>query len=139
MDKADIGFLLKRVTDKLHTRADAHMKALQLTLSQSRVLGYLDAQGGQATQKDLEVALGVTHPTIVGLVSRMEQNGFVVCYQDQSDRRNKVVAMTEKAKSVGGNLAAGVHQQEETMLRGLSEQEVTVLRHALKTIYQNLD
>ncbi len=139
MHEADIGFMLKQVTDKLHTRADAQMKRLQMTLSQSRVLGYLRAQGGQATQKDLEVALGVSHPTVVGLVSRMEQNGFVVCWQDQTDRRNKVVTLTEKARAVVEDLDAGVRQQEEIMLRGLTEQEVATLCHALKLIYQNLD
>lgn len=139
MHENNIGFLLKQVTDKLQTRADAKMKSWQLTLSQSRVLGYLDQQGGQATQRDLEAALSVSHPTVVGLVSRLEQNGFVTCWQDQADRRNKMVALTDKAKIMGAELAADVSRQEAHMLRGLSSEEVAALRHALKTIYQNLD
>lgn len=139
MHEDHIGFLLKQVTDKLQTRADAQMKSWQITLSQSRVLGYLDQHGGQATQRDLEVALSVSHPTVVGLVSRLEQNGFVICWQDLADRRNKLVALTDKAKTMGTELAADVSRQEAYMLRGLSPEEIAALKYALKTIYQNLD
>ena len=79
MLKNDVGYLIKSINDKLKVRADAELKKYHLTMSQSRVLIYLRSRGGQATQKEIETFLDVAHPTVVGLVSRMEQNGYVTC------------------------------------------------------------
>lgn len=77
MEQFQIGCLLKMITDKIKMRADADLAQQGLTLTQSRVLGYLDRSGGQATQKEIEGFLQVSHPTVAGIINRMEQNGFV--------------------------------------------------------------
>ena len=48
MEQFQIGCLLKMITDKIKMRADADLAQQGLTLTQSRVLGYLDRSGGQA-------------------------------------------------------------------------------------------
>ena len=53
MEQFQIGCLLKMITDKIKMRADADLAQQGLTLTQSRVLGYLDRSGGQATQKEI--------------------------------------------------------------------------------------
>ena len=50
MEQFQIGCLLKMITDKIKMRADADLAQQGLTLTQSRVLGYLARNGGQATQ-----------------------------------------------------------------------------------------
>ena len=89
MDQFQIGCLLKMITDKIKMRADADLAQQGLTLTQSRVLGYLDRSGGQATQKEIEGFLQVSHPTVAGIINRMEQNGFVRCRLDPADKRSK--------------------------------------------------
>ena len=49
--KNDVGYLIKRINDKLAVRADAELKQYHLTMSQGRVFLYLSSRGGQATQK----------------------------------------------------------------------------------------
>ena len=66
--KNDVGYLIKRINDKLAVRADAELKQYHLTMSQGRVFLYLSSRGGQATQKEIETFLGVAHPTVVGIV-----------------------------------------------------------------------
>ena len=88
MEQFQIGCLLKMITDKIKMRADADLAQQGLTLTQSRVLGYLDRSGGQATQKEIEGFLQVSHPTVAGIINRMEQNGFVrPGGQTQQDRQ----------------------------------------------------
>ena len=60
--KNDVGYLIKRIHDKLAVRADAELKQYHLTMSQGRVFLYLSSRGGQATQKEIETFLGVAHP-----------------------------------------------------------------------------
>lgn len=52
--KNDVGYLIKRINDKLAARADAELKQFNLTMSQCRVFLYLSSRGGQATQKEIE-------------------------------------------------------------------------------------
>ena len=84
MEEKDIGYLIKNINDKLKVKADADLKHSNLTLAQSRVLAFLDRRGGQATQKEIEVYLEVSHPTVVGIISRMKQNGHLRCWVDET-------------------------------------------------------
>lgn len=139
MEEVRIGFLLKSITDKLHARADADLKAKGLTLAQCRVLAFLHRKEGQATQKEIEVFLDVSHPTVVGLVSRMEQNGFVTYRTDSRDKRNKLVTLTEKAHAVGREIESFIPRNEAHMVRMLTKDEVLQLNTLLQKIYDGLD
>ena len=68
MEQYPIGCLLKMITDKIKIQADANLAQHDLTLTQSRVLGYLARNGGMATQKEIEGFLQVSHPTVAGVI-----------------------------------------------------------------------
>ena len=133
-----VGYLLKLVNDRLRTKADANLQEHGLTLSQSRILRFLSDNGGTATQKDIEDHLGVSHPTVVGLIARMKEKGFVECSMDLKDRRNRVISETEKAISLEKEMCQLIDMNEQKMLSSLSDQQVLVLKSALETIYDNL-
>lgn len=133
-----IGYLIKGINDKLKVRADVDLKEFDLTLTQSRVVGFLTDNGGQATQKEIEVFLGVTHPTVVGVVSRMEQKGFVVSWLDEKDKRNKNVKLTDKANAVGAGMDRQVEAMETMLVASLSAEEVEKLKDMLWVMYNNL-
>lgn len=138
MSEKEIGFLIKNINDKLKTRADADMKKYNLTFAQSRVFGFLRHSGGQATQKEIELHLEVSHPTVVGIVSRMEQNGYVTTWTG-SDRRNKMVQLTTRAEQLGAELEKQIAQNEVTLQAPLSPEEADQLREMLFRIYAHLE
>ena len=70
---SDTGVYFKLINDKLRTKADADLRAHGLTMTQSRVLRFLSDSGGEATQKEIEDFLSVSHPTVVGIVSRLRE------------------------------------------------------------------
>ena len=113
-----IPLLLKRISIRMHQRADAEMKKDGLTFEQVRVLGCLRANGGSATQKTVEAHLDVAHPTVVGLVSRLQRNGFITVSVDPEDRRNRL---------------------NEELMRGFTDQERKTLQTLLTRILNNLD
>ena len=121
--KHRIGYQFKLISDKLKVHADADLKNQGLTLAQSRVLTFLNEQDGIATQKEIEDYLQVSHPTVVGLVSRMEQNELVETWFNPENRRNKMVRLTEKSKKIGENMDEVTEQHDKALLNGLSEQE----------------
>ncbi len=133
-----VGYLLKLVNDKLRTKADANLLEHGLTLSQSRILRFLGQQGGSATQKEIEDHLGVSHPTVVGLIARLKDKDFVQCAMDEKDRRNRIITITDKAISLEKEMCALIDVNEQKMLSSLSDQQILVLKSALETIYNNL-
>ncbi len=139
MAKKDVGYFIKNINDKLKVKADADLKHFNLTLAQSRVLAFLNHKGGSATQKEIELFLEVSHPTVVGIVSRMEQNGYVTGRMDEEDKRNKIVVLTEKAKAIGEDMEKNISANENKMLSSLSEEEVANLKRMLMVIYKNLE
>ncbi len=139
MAKKDVGYFIKNINDKLKIKADADLKHFNLTLAQSRVLAFLNSKDGSATQKEIELFLEVSHPTVVGIVSRMEQNGYVASRMDEEDKRNKIVTLTEKARAIGVDMEKNISTNENKMLSSLSEEEVDNLKRMLMVIYKNLE
>lgn len=137
--QSNIGYLIKAINDKVKIHADADLKSHNLTLTQSRILMYLINHDGQATQKEIEDFLEVSHPTVVGLVSRMEKNGFLTCWIDTHDRRNKNVRLTELAHTTGQNMDTVIGGMEQRMLSPLSDDQIIQLTDMLESIYKNLN
>ena len=138
MQKRDVGYLIKNISDKLKVKADAELKQYNLTLTQSRVFAYLGRRGGQSTQKEIEVFLEVSHPTVVGIVSRMEQNGYVTSWPSE-DGRNKNVKLTSQAEAIGTEMEQRILAKEQALLAPLSLEDQERLREMLLAIWKNLD
>ena len=137
MLKSDVGYLIKSINDKLTVKVDAELKQFNLTMSQCRVFLYLSSQGGQGTQKEIETFLGVSHPTVVGLVSRMEQNGYVTC-RPCEDGRNKYVKLTPQAEAIDKDMRENTHANEEMLLAPLFPEDRERLRDLLLTVAEHL-
>lgn len=138
MPKKDVGYLIKNINDRLRAKADADLKQYHLTLTQSRVLAFLSSRGGQTTQKEIEVFLEVSHPTVVGIVSRMEQNGYVTSRLSH-DKRNKNVRLTPQAEAIGMDMEQNILVNEQKLLAPLSAEDQERLREMLLAISKNLD
>lgn len=138
MAARQIGYLMKIINDRIKVNADADLKEHNLTLTQSKVLAFLNSQGGQSTQKEIEDFLNVTHPTVAGVVARMELNGFLNSWLDPSDKRNKIVALTDSARSTGLEMEHKIEEFEKKMRSGLSEAQVSEFIATLEHIYRNL-
>lgn len=139
MNKKDLGYLIKSINDKLKVKADADLKRYNLTFTQSRVFAFLHEKGGLATQKEVELFLEVSHPTVVGIISRMEQNGYVETWFDEKDKRNKCIKLTKKAEEIGINMEQHMLENEKLLLSSLSEGDAERLKEMLFEIYKNLD
>lgn len=137
MPKKDVGYLIKNINDKLKIKADADLKRYNLTFTQSRVFAFLQENGGQTTQKEIELFLEVTHPTVVGIVSRMEQNGYVTTWIDSNDKRNKNVKLTKQAEEIGIDMEQNMLKNEKMLLAPLTAEEAEKLKDMLLLISAN--
>ncbi len=139
MEEAEIGTLIKKINDKMRTQADAVFRNYDLTFSQVRVLHFVREAGGSATQKEIGQHLCCSHPTVVGLVSRLEKNGFLETLKDETDRRNKLVRLTKKAVQTEKSLKARKEAIDARLTENLSEQEREELLWLLKLLYSGME
>ena len=137
-DNGNIGRLLKMISDTIKAEADANLKKYDLSLAQLRTIKYVMRCGGSCTQKALETHFAVSHPTIVGIVSRLEKRGFVAVTVDSADRRNKIVSVTDKAREIDKELGEFFVRNNKAMFKGFTEEEIATLKALLDRAYENV-
>ena len=95
MDEYTCGALLKQINDVLEKNANNALRKQDLTISQSGVLVLLDKKSDKtASFKELEKSFGVSQPTMVGILSRLEQKGMVEVLADSKDKRIRRAHLT---------------------------------------------
>ncbi|MBQ3376195.1 MAG: MarR family transcriptional regulator [Erysipelotrichaceae bacterium] len=137
MQKSDIMMLLTKINWNMKAVADAGLKRDNLTYSQINVLFFVRKSGGRVSQKEIEEYLKVSHPTVVGLVQRLENTGYIICERDENDKRNKLVSTTDQFEQLVKQLDAKRAANNERLLEGLSKQDLDKLTVYLTTIYEN--
>ena len=135
----NIGFLIRRISNRMKTNFDAQMKKHDLTYSQSQVLFHLKNNGGSMSQRQLQDMMKVSHPTMVGLVQRLEANDFVRTSLDDKDRRNKIVSLSQQAELFSNDVEASRKKNRKKMLKGFDEKEVEELYRLLERVYENIN
>ncbi len=135
----DIGYLLKHIDDKLKLAADESLKGSGITFSQVRVIAFITMNGGKATQKEIKEYFDVAHTTVLGMVKRLEKNGFLESYQDPEDRRNRILVATKKAKRLDSIMQESMIANEKRLVQGLNDEEIKELRRMLLILKDNID
>ena len=134
----DIGYLIHQIDNRIKTNIDNHFKVHDLTFSQSQVLHLLEKNGGSMSQKQLQTQMNVSHPTMVGLVQRLESNRFVTTEIDSQDRRNKIVIITEEATNFKNEMIRSREKLHKAMFSSFSENEKDTLKELLNRILVNI-
>ena len=97
---------------------------LDLTASQGRLMAFVAHRGQLPTYaRDVEAELHLTHPTVSGLLSRLEQKGFVELKTDPKDRRSKRILISEKGLACHERMHAVILENESRIVQGFSEEE----------------
>jgi len=139
MAAEDCGKLIKQISDEMRKQANNDMRAQNITLAQMSVLLELNSTPTrQLTLKELEQRLHVAQSTAAGIVSRLEQKGFVAGLGDAADRRIKMVRLTESGTACVLNARQGMASAEARLLSGLTETEQEIFCALLKKVCHTL-
>ena len=108
-----------------------------ITYRQAQVLGYL-ALDGPVSQIELSERMQVEPPTLVGILDRMERDGWIQRQTCPDDRRRKLVHPSEAALPVWSKILRCAEQIRELATDGLSERQVATLKRLLAHVQNNL-
>ena len=115
------------------------LNKMDLTASQGRLMAFVAHRGQQPTYaRDVEQALRLTHPTVSGLLSRLEQKGFVELTTDPNDRRSKRIVISEKGLACHERMHATIMENESRIVQGFTEEEKALLAQLLQRAIENV-
>ena len=137
--RKDCGSLLKQIHAEMRKTANNAMRAQDMTLAQLEALVQLEqAPDGQHSLKELEQLLHVAQSTAAGIISRLEQKGYVEGFGDAGDRRVKLVRITPAGRACVGAALHHRAEAEERLLSGLTEAERNIFYLLLKKVRDSL-
>ncbi len=117
------GYLLRILhwcTDQSMTNA---LESMELTASQGHIMAFLAHQEQAPCPRDIEKELRLSHPTVSGLLSRLEQKGFIELRSDPDDRRCKRVYILPKGRQCHDLMHLTILENERRIVEDFSPQE----------------
>lgn len=127
--------ILHWCTDQSITNALAQM---DLTAAQGPILGYLSRRETPPCSRDIEEEFHLSHPTVSGLLARLEKKGFIEFLPDEQDRRCKRIVLLEKGRRCHHRIHQVIRSNEEQMLRDFTPEEEAQFGALLKRAIVNM-
>lgn len=134
-----IGHYFKKLHFLMEQSMNRQLQELDLTNAQGHAIGYLTCHSEAPCARDLEIAYGLSHATVSGILSRMEGKGFIEIRPDQKDRRVKRIYLMEKGKACSKEIAQRIAVTEQTMAQGFSTEELELFQSFLERAARNLN
>ncbi|WP_062051373.1 MarR family winged helix-turn-helix transcriptional regulator [Bacillus sp. JCM 19034] len=141
MKKRDInnsvGYHIGIAAHLIQNRYNEKLAKVDLTVAQSKVL-FLLVEHGPQIQVELQNRLYIKGSTMNGLVETMEKKGFIERRASTSDKRSKVIHLTDKGRKADQVFWEELTSLEKEFLDGFVEEEKALLTVWLKRIKDNL-
>lgn len=139
--KDDLGFKIKTISKLLAQNMTNSITSLDLTSSQAIVLGYLCYRAHRQETvypRDIERHFAFTHPTVSGLLQRLEAKGYLRFEPSPEDRRCKQILVTKRALEANQQVLDHLAASEQRLVSDMSRVEIAQLHGFLDRMIQNL-
>ena len=142
MDKSLLIF--KRFGYQIHLMLQKEAKRCGIEFMggpQGQVLQFLDRReyNQELTLiKDIETELNITKSVASNLVKRMVQNGLVELEASPSDKRAKLVRLTDKSRSQMQQIKAFFERIDKQLIEDVDEDELLIFEKVLAQLQKNI-
>ncbi len=130
MEQEDLGALFARITRKLIAAERPLLEAHGLSMWAYIALSHL-AREPAGTQLALARAIRYDKTRLIRLLDELERDGLITRAADPSDRRARIVTLTEAGKARHAGARADIRAMEDEFLQDLSAAERPRLRNTL--------
>lgn len=111
---------------------------MDLTSAQGHIMGFLTHRKEPPCSKDIEEAFQLSHPTVSGLLRRMEKKGFIELHPDESDRRCKRIHISAKGRDCHSRIEKAILETEQQIVRDFTPEEQALFSDFLNRALANL-
>ena len=127
--------MLHCCTDQAITSSLAEM---ELTAAQGHIMGFLAHQAEPSCPRDIEEAFQLSHPTVSGLLSRLEKKEFIALRTDLADKRCKRIDILPKGEACIQKMHTTIQTIEQKLVQNFSEEEQEIFTRLLDRAIQNM-
>lgn len=127
--------MLHFYTDQAITNALAEM---ELTSAQGHILGFLTHRKEPPCPRDIEENFRLSHPTVSGLLSRMEKKEFIAIRPDQQDKRCKRIFLLPKGEACSQKIHQTILATENRLIQDFTPEEQEAFTLLLDRAIQNM-
>jgi len=130
---------IKILNTAVERMMNQEMAELGITYTQATVIGYLiDNRNKELCQKDIERTLGLTHPTVSSILSRMEASGMIETFPMSSDHRCKRIVLTEKSAELSARIQEKYQAAKRRLFAGISPANRELMAETVKQLITNI-
>lgn len=130
---------IKMLNTAIERMMNQEMSDLGLTYTQTTVIAYLiENQDKEVCQKDVEYNLGLTHPTVSSILTRMEKNGLICTAALASDHRYKRIILTEKALNLKAQVSSKYQSFKKKLFEGVSPAQRELMSETMQMMLENI-
>lgn len=131
------GYLLSDSSRLLRRAFDERVRVLGLTAAQARLLISL-VKFPDNNQSFYAERLEVEPISLTRMIDRMEDSGWIARVPDPTDRRARLLRLTEKSEAIVARLRERIDALVDDMLSGMTDSEAQELTRLLGIVSQNL-
>jgi len=132
-----VGYWVCQASHALLRAFNEELAPQGVTFRQAQVLGCL-ALEGRLSQTDLAERMRIEPPTLVGILDRMERDGWIRRDGDKSDRRRKLVEVMPAAKPAWTKIVTVAKRVRSRATRGMTPTQLAQLKKLLAAVQANL-
>lgn len=126
----------------LHSAMDQTMtgalEELDLTAAQGHIMAFLAFRPEPPCARDIEEAFRLSHPTVSGLLSRLEKKGFIELRPDDHDRRIKRIYILPKGHNVLSTMHQTIERSNQLLVQDFTEEEIALFSDFLSRAAHNI-
>lgn len=112
---------------QLHCRVQQRitnaLAEMELTGQQGRVIGYISRCSQPPCPHDIEEVFRLSHPTVSGLLGRLEKKGFLRLEPDPDDKRCKRIFLLPKGEACSKLIEQTITATEAQIIHGFTAEE----------------
>jgi DNA-binding MarR family transcriptional regulator len=139
MEYNKLGILFKFIDNSIETSRNNLLQGTDITAAQADILTFLlFNQDRELNQRDIEQEFQIKHPTVTGLLDRLENKGFVRRTVPQGDGRCRHITLTKKYLKISKKILEKAEALEHRLTRGFSEEEQAQLQSLLQRVLKNV-
>ena len=141
MERFKIGKILKIVNNYMDKDINNCLSDYNITRSQMGILIYIqvaECKNIEANQVDIEKEFNLKNPTVTGLINRLEERGYIKRVRSDKDKRYNKLELTESGREILNKGKRKAQENEEKLLKILTDDEIKELKRILTKIVNNI-
>lgn len=109
-----------------------------LTSAQGHIMGRLMHSKEHLRARDIEREFCLSHPTVSGILSRLEKKGFIELRPDPADKRCKRIYVLDKASECSSLMSETIEKNESRLVDGFTPEEAAQFAAYLERAIGNM-